>query len=134
VKTEIEIDRAMGYRTLSLCGTTTTARAILMKSLHFSLVANVAAVFVMGSILDADNQSGRGSSISEAASVTRAIQDFMAVVARDVTPQGSHAWRKYLSHQHSFVMASNGQLVFESGEAAQQGIGTLEQSIEHISL
>jgi hypothetical protein len=31
-------------------------------------------------------------------------------------------------------MASNGQLVFESGEAAQQGIGALEWSIEHITL
>jgi len=31
-------------------------------------------------------------------------------------------------------MASNGQLVFESGEAAHQGIGALEQSIDHISL
>ena len=110
------------------------ARAILMKSMHFSLVANVAAVFLTGSILDAGDQNGRGSSLSEAASVTRAIQDFMAAVARDVTAQGPHAWRKYLSHKSSFFMASNGQLVFESGEAAQQGVGALEQSIEHISL
>jgi hypothetical protein len=31
-------------------------------------------------------------------------------------------------------MASNSQLVFESGAAAHEGIGALEQSIEHISL
>lgn len=105
-----------------------------MKSMHFSLVANVAAVFLTGSTLDAGDQNRSGSSISEAASVTRAIQDLMAAVARDVSAQGPHAWRKYLSNKSSFFMASNGQLVFESGEAAQQGVGALEQSIEHISL
>jgi hypothetical protein len=105
-----------------------------MKSLHFSLTANVAAVFLLSSMLNAGDQNGRRSSISEAASLTRAVQEFMAAVARDVTAQGPHAWRKYLSHEHAFFMASNGELVFESGEAAQQGIGALEQSIEHISL
>jgi hypothetical protein len=105
-----------------------------MKSICFCVTANFAAVFLVSSILNASDQNAHHSSISEAASVTRAVQEFMGAVARDVTAQGPHAWRKYLSHEHAFFMASNGQLVFESGEAAQQGIGALEQSIEHITL
>ena len=42
--------------------------------------------------------------------------------------------RKYLSHKHVFFMASNGKLVFKSGEEAERGIGSLEQNIEHIFL
>ena len=105
-----------------------------MRSMHFFLAANLTAVFLMSSILNAGDDNGHRSPISEPASVTRAVQEFMAAVARDVTAQGPHAWRKYLSHEHAFFMASNGELVFESGEAAQQGIGALEQSIERISL
>jgi hypothetical protein len=105
-----------------------------MKSPRFFLTANVVAVFLMSSMLNAGEPNGRRSSISEAGSLTRAVQEFMAAVARDVTAQGPRAWRKYLSHEHAFFMASNGALVFESGEAAQQGIGALEQSIERISL
>jgi hypothetical protein len=114
--------------------TTTTAGASLMKSICFCLPAHVATVFLMSSILNAGDNNGGHSSISEAAPVTHAVQKFMAAVARDVTAQGPQAWHKYLSHEHAFFMASNGQLVFESGEAAQQGIGALEQSIEHITL
>jgi len=105
-----------------------------MKSLHFSFTANIAAIFLMCPILNAGDQNGRRSSTSDAAAVTRSVQEFMSAVARDVTALGPHAWRKYLSHEHAFFMASNGQLVFESGEAAQQGIHTLEQSIDHITL
>ena len=105
-----------------------------MKSIRFSLVAKVAAVFLAGSTLNAGDQSGRGSSISEVAAVKPAVQEFMAAVAKDVSAQGPHAWRKYFSQEHAFFMASNGQLVFESGEAAEQGIRALEQSIDHISL
>ena len=111
-----------------------TAGVRLMKSLHFFLIANVAAVLLMRSIVTAGEHNGRDGSISGAASVTRAVQELMAAVARDVTTQGPRAWRKYLSHEHAFFMASNGALVFESGEAAQQGVGALEQSIERISL
>ena len=105
-----------------------------MREMHFFLGANLTAVFLVSSVLDAGDYNGHRSSISEPASLTRAVQEFMAAVARDVTAQGPHAWRKYLSHEHAFLMASNGELVFESGEAAQQGIGLLEQSIERIYL
>ena len=105
-----------------------------MKSIRFSIVAKVAAVFLMGSTLNAGDQSGRGSSTPGVKAVTRAVQEFMAAVAKDVTAEGPHAWRKYFSREHAFFMASNGQLVFESGEAAEQGITALEQSIDHISL
>jgi len=105
-----------------------------MKLMHFSLTTNIAAVFLMSSTLNAGDHDEPGSAVSQAASVTRAVQEFMAAVARDVTAQGPHAWRKCLSQKHGFFMASNGQLVFESGEAAQQGIGALEQTIERISL
>jgi hypothetical protein len=105
-----------------------------MRSKHFFLAANLTAIFLMSSILNAGDHNGHRSSISETASVTRAVQEFIAAVARDVTAQGPHAWRKYLSHEHAFFMAWNGRLVFESGEAAQQGIGALEKSIQHIAL
>lgn len=105
-----------------------------MKSIRFFLVAKVAVLFLMGSTLNAGDQSARGSSISDAAAVTRAVQEFMAAVARDISAQGPHAWLKYFSQERAFFMASNGQLVFESGEAAEQGIRALEQTIEHISL
>ncbi|HTL78631.1 MAG TPA: hypothetical protein VL136_04420 [Candidatus Babeliales bacterium] len=105
-----------------------------MRSMRFSIGANVVALFLMGLTLNAGDQSGRGSSTPEVAAVTHAVQEFMAAVAKDVSAQGPHAWRKYLSQEHAFFMASNGQLVFESGEAAEQGIRALEQSIDHISL
>ena len=105
-----------------------------MRSMNFFLAANLTAVFLMSSILNAGDHNGHRFSISEPAYVTRAVQEFMRGVARHVTAQGPHAWRKYLSREHAFFMASNGQLVFESGEAAQQGIHTLEQSIDHITL
>ena len=105
-----------------------------MRSMRFSLPANIAAVFLMTSSLNAGDHNGPGSSVPEAAPVARAVQEFMEAVATDVTAQGPHAWRKYLSQKHTFFMVSNGQLVFESGEAAHEGIGALEQSIEHISL
>jgi hypothetical protein len=56
-----------------------------MKSMHFSLPANVAAVFLISSMLNAGDHNGPGFSISEAASVTRAVHEFMAAVASDVT-------------------------------------------------
>lgn len=105
-----------------------------MRSMRFSIVANVVALFLMGSTLNAGDQSGRGSSTLEVEAVTRAVQEFMAAVAKDVSAEGPHAWHKYLSQENAFFMASNGQLVFESGEAAEQGIRALEQRIDHISL
>lgn len=105
-----------------------------MKPLRIFVTANVAATFLISSMLIAGDQTGRQLSNFEAEAVARALQEFMATVARDVTAQGPHAWRKYLSHKHAFFMASNGQLVFESGEAAERGITGLEKNIEHISL
>jgi len=105
-----------------------------MERIYLSLVSTVTTVLLVVAIANAGDQGRPDLSISEAATVTRMVQDFMAAVARDVTAEGPRAWRKYLSQQHAFIMASNGQLVFESGEAAQKGIGTLEQTIEHIEL
>jgi hypothetical protein len=105
-----------------------------MERIYLSLVSTVTTVLLVASIANAGDQGRPDLSISEAAAVTRVVQEFMAAVARDVTAEGPRAWRKYLSQQHAFIMASNGQLVFESGEAAQKGIGTLEQTIEHIEL
>ena len=105
-----------------------------MERIYLSVVSTVTAVILVASIANADDQGRPNLSVSEASAVTRMVQEFMAAVARDVTAQGPRAWRKYLSQQHAFIMASNGQLVFESGEAAQKGIGTLEQTIEHIEL
>jgi len=105
-----------------------------MERIYLFLLSTVTTVLLVGSIAKAGDHGRPDLSISEAAAVTRVVQDFMAAVARDVTAEGPRAWRKYLSQQHAFIMASNGQLVFESGEAAQKGIGTLEQTIEHIEL
>jgi len=105
-----------------------------MERIYLFLLSTGTTVLLVGSIANAGDQGRPEPSISEAAAVTRMVQDFMATVARDVTADGPRAWRNYLSQQHAFVMASNGQLVFESGEAAQKGIGTLEQTIEHIEL
>jgi hypothetical protein len=98
-----------------------------MERIYLSLLSTVTTVLLVGSIANAGDQGRPDLSISEAAAVTRVVQDFMAAVAKDVTAEGPRAWRKYLSQQHAFIMASNSQLVFESGEAAQKGIGTLEQ-------
>jgi len=105
-----------------------------MERIYLSLVSTVTTVLLVVSIAIAGDQGRSNLSISEAATVTRAVQEFMAAVARDVTAEGPRAWRKYLSKQPAFIMASNGQLVFESGEAAQKGIGSLEQTIEDIKL
>jgi len=105
-----------------------------MERIYLFLLSTVTTVLLVGSIAKAGDHGRSDLSISEAAAVTRAVQDFMAAVARDVSAEGPRAWRKYLSQQHAFIMASNGELVFESGEAAQKAIGTLEQTIEHIEL
>jgi len=105
-----------------------------MERVRPSLLSTVSAVLLVSSIANAGAQGRPDLSVPQAAAVTRAVQDFMAAVARDVTAEGPRAWRKYLSQKRAFLMVSNGQLVFESGEAAQQGIGALEQTIEHIEL
>ena len=105
-----------------------------MERIYLSLLSTVTTVLLVCPIANAGDQGRPNLSNSEAAAVTRMVQDFMATVARDVTADGPRAWRNYLSQQHAFVMASNGQLVFESGEAAQKGIGSLEQTIEDIKL
>ena len=53
-----------------------------MKSICFCVAANLAAVFLIGSILSAGDRNEGHTSISEAASVTRAVQEFMAAVAK----------------------------------------------------
>ena len=58
-----------------------------MRSMRFSLPANIAAVFLMTSSLHAGDHNGPGSSVPEAASVARAVQEFMEAVATDVTAQ-----------------------------------------------
>src|SRR5215470_6128022 len=105
-----------------------------MKREGLSLITMLAAVVLTASVVNAGDRDRPDLSVSKAAAVTGSIHEFMAAVARDITAEGPRAWRKYLSQQHAFIMASNGQLVFESGEAAQKGIGTLEQTIEHIEL
>jgi hypothetical protein len=102
--------------------------------MHLSFISAAAAILLVGSIANAGDHERANLSIPQAASVTRAVQDFTVAVAKDVTAEGPRAWRKYLSQEHAFLMASNGQLVFESGEAAQQGIAALEQTIERIEL
>lgn len=62
-----------------------------MKSICFCVSANLAAVFLISSILNAGDHNRDHTSIFESASVTRAVQEFMATIARDVTAQGPHA-------------------------------------------
>lgn len=104
-----------------------------MKRMPLSLLFAVTLRLLISTIAAATDH-GPGLSGEEAAAVTREVQTFMGEVAHDVTAQGPHAWRKYLSHGQAFFMAANGKLVFESGEAAWQGVGTLEQTIERIEL
>jgi hypothetical protein len=103
-----------------------------MKSLPFSLTANVAGVFPMSSKLTAGDHNERDFSVSEAASATRAVQEFMGQ-SLGTSPRRATRLAQ-LSQEHAFFIASDGHLVFESGEAAQQGLGALEQSIERIAL
>jgi hypothetical protein len=105
-----------------------------MNRERLSLITMFAALVLTASLVDGNDRDHSDLSASQAAAVTGSIHEFMAAVARDITAEGPRAWRKYLSQKPAFLMASNGQLVFESGDAAAKGIGSLEQTIERIEL
>jgi hypothetical protein len=92
------------------------------------------AVALTASVVKAGDRDRADLPVFQAAAVTKSIQEFMATVAKEITAEGPRGWRKYLSQQPAFLMASNGQLVFESGEAAAKGIAALEKTIDRVEL
>ena len=104
-----------------------------MKRMHSTLLYAVALGLLL-STMAAAADPGQALSAERGAAVIQDVQTFMGAVAHDLTAQGPHAWRKYLSHGQAFFMAANGKLVFETGEAAWQGVGALEQTIQRLEL
>jgi hypothetical protein len=91
-------------------------------------------VLFVASNLNAGDNKRVDIADSDSAAVDHSVQDFMDAVARDITAKGPRAWRDYLSASPAFLMASNGELVFANGDAAQKGIAALEQTIQRIEL
>lgn len=69
-----------------------------------------------------------------APALTDSVGAFMEAVARDVTRDGPAAWRRHFADDAAFFMASEGRLIFPSGEAARRGIDELVRVIAHIEL
>ena len=75
-----------------------------------------------------------GLTPAHAAAIVDSVRTFMARVAAGVTQDGPRAWRGFFTGDTSFFMASEGQVVFESGAAAGRGIEQLTQVTRSITL
>lgn len=97
------------------------------------LVLVVAAIACGGGKRGAD-VSSQGLTAEKTAAVETSVREFMNQVSQDVTQNGPLAWQKEFQDTLSFFMASDGQLAFANGQAAQQGIQTLPNIIKKIEL
>ena len=68
------------------------------------------------------------------AAVEASVREFMSKVQQDVTREGPLAWQKEFQDSPAFFMASEGQLAFANGQAAQQGVQGLPKIIKKIAL
>jgi len=79
-----------------------------------------------------------GTPASIDASHVSAIEDsvrlFAAEVARGVSERGPAAWRGYFIDGPSFFMATEGRLMFPTGDSARRAIDNLTRIIPHIEL
>lgn len=71
---------------------------------------------------------------AHAQAISDSVRAFASAVARDVTRDGPAAWRGVFSDSPAFFMASEGQLVFPTSDAATRGIASLSHVIAHIEL
>jgi len=62
------------------------------------------------------------------------VREFVGRVATGVTSRGPIAWHDFFDESPDFFMASEGKLVFASGEAARKGIDGLTHVITSIEL
>jgi hypothetical protein len=79
-------------------------------------------------------EAARPLDAARAAAITDSVRAFAQAVARDVSARGPEAWRSYFVESPAFFMASEGRMVFPSGEAATQGIEELTHLIKRIQL
>lgn len=71
---------------------------------------------------------------AERTAVEESVRGFMARVSQEVTTEGPTAWSKEFETGPNFFMASEGKLLFATGEAAAKAIPGLTQMIKHIAL
>jgi hypothetical protein len=79
-------------------------------------------------------EQGQSMTPAERAAAEESVRGFMARVSQEVTQEGPTAWSKEFENGPSFFMASEGKLVFASGEAAAKAIPGLTQIIKSIAL
>ena len=107
-------------------------RQIVRSSLRplRALIAVTASVFVActGAMTPAHLPA------AQALAVRNSVSAFVTAVAEGVTRRGPAAWRTFFSDTPEFFMASEGQLVFASGDAATRGIDELTRVITQIEL
>ena len=78
--------------------------------------------------------SGIALTDPQAAAIADSVRAFAASVARGVSDHGPTAWRDYFADTAAFFMASEGRLVFPTGDSAMRGIDGLGRVISHIEL
>jgi len=71
---------------------------------------------------------------SRRAAIEDSVRTFAAAVSSAVSEQGPVAWHAYFAASPAFFMASQGQLVFPTADAASQGIDRLVHTLPHVSL
>lgn len=108
-----------------------------MKGLHacfiFAVVVSTGCRGTSQSV-PAPSPSAPASAPAPADSIVQGARGFLRDVAEGVTRDGPIAWKRYFSAAPEFYMVSEGQLVFDGGEAAGRGIDELTRVIERIEL
>jgi hypothetical protein len=81
------------------------------------------------------NSGGGSLSSAQMAGVKTSVQQMAASIARDVSHDGPVAWLQYFENTNGFLMASDGQLVFQDIDAAKNFINNnLVKNIHKIDL
>lgn len=104
-----------------------------MRTWRWVLV--VVAVWMLGCQTQrALPEPGQSMTPAERTAVEESVRGFMARVSQEVTTEGPTAWSKEFETGPNFFMASEGKLLFATGEAAAKAIPGLTQMIKHIAL
>jgi hypothetical protein len=92
------------------------------------------SIALVGAVEACSTASGRPLTPLAEAAIRDSVRQFAATVATDISHDGPAAWRRHFATSASFFMASEGQLVFSSSDAATPVIQDRARTITHIEL
>ena len=92
------------------------------------------ALFALVTLACTNERPPAALSAAHAVALQDSARAFATAVAQGVSANGPTAWSAFFVDRPDFFMASEGKLVFASGDAAAQGIRGLPRVIRHIEL